>query len=200
MKIGIFVFEGVDVLDACGPYEVFLTASRLKERLGEAAPFEVVVVSRDGQPVTAYGGIGLVPQTSAADAGRLDVLVVPGTIDLDAALKNAGLINTVGKLSEGSTLTTSVCTGAFLLGEAGLLQEGPWTTHWEDIDLLAKRVPASGAKREVRWADAGAVITSGGLTAGIDMALHVVDRLVGIDLARQTAKQLDHPWNPDPAA
>ena len=86
-----------------------------------------------------------------------------------------------------------------LLDAAGLLQDGPWTTHWEDIDTLAETVPAAGAQRGVRWADAGTVVTSGGLTAGIDMALHIVDRLAGTDLAEQTARQLDHPWTRDPS-
>lgn len=96
-------------------------------------------------------------------------------------------------------MTTSVCTGAFLLAAAGLLDGRQWTTHWEDIDLLAGRLGPEGAVRGVRWVDAGAVVTSGGLTSGISMALHVVDRLAGRELAERTARQLDYPWHPDPA-
>lgn len=199
MKIGIFLFDGVDVLDAGGPYEVFLTANRLLERAGEAAPFDVMTISPDGAAVTAYGGLGLLPHASAADCGPLDVVVVPGTIDLAGALENVELIETVRRLAVDSDIKTSVCTGAFLLDAAGLLQDGPWTTHWEDIDALAETAPATGAQRGVRWADAGDVVTSGGLTAGIDMALHMVDRLVSLELAEQTARQLDHPWTPDPS-
>jgi len=198
MRIGILLFDGVDVLDAGGPYEVLLTANRLRERSRGSAPFEVITISPDGSAVTAYGGLGLLPHAAAADSGPLDVVVIPGTIDLDAALGNAGLIDVIESLATVSQITTSVCTGAFLLDAVGLLNDGPWTTHWEDIDSLAQTAPAANAQSGVRWADAGNVITAGGLTAGIDMALHLVDRLVGIELAEQTARQLDHHWSPNP--
>lgn len=198
MKIGIFLFEGVDILDAGGPYEVFLTASRLVERTGEAGPFEVITLTGDGQPVRSYGGMGVVPHQSVNDCGPLDAVVIPGTIDLEAAEKNPELLSSIDQLASKAALTTSVCTGAFLLAAVGLLEHKPWTTHWEDIDALGQRTQPEGARTGVRWVDAGNIITSAGLSAGIDMALHLVDRLVGTDLALQTAHQLDHRWDPDP--
>jgi transcriptional regulator GlxA family with amidase domain len=201
MRVGILVFEGVDLLDAGGPYEVFLTASRLVGRDGGDPPFDVVTVSADGEPVTAYGGLGLVPQAAAGEVGPLDVLVVPGTIDVDAATADARLVAAIEALDAGAGLTTSVCTGAFLLARAGLLDGRPWTTHWEDVDDLAARLSpdgAAGATRGVRWVDGGRVVTSGGLSSGIAMALHVVDRLAGRELAVRTARQLDYSWSPEP--
>ncbi len=198
MNIGIFLFDGVDLVDSGGPYEVFLTASRLQERTGNPGLFDVQTMSMDGSPVTAYGGLGLVPQASARDCQSLDVIVIPGTIDLEAAESNQNLLATVKHLASVSSLTTSVCTGAFLLAATGLLDERQWTTHWEDIDDLAQRTKSPGT-RGVRWVDAGNVITSGGLTAGFDMALHVVARLTSTELAQQTAKQLDYPWDSNPA-
>ncbi len=199
MNIGILLFDGVDLVDSGGPYEAFLTASRLQERAGQRGLFDVQTMSIDGSSVIAYGGLGLLPQASVTECSPLDVVVIPGTIDIYSAEKDADLLAAVRHLSSISAMTTSVCTGAFLLAAVGLLDGRPWTTHWEDIDDLAQRTETVGT-RGVRWVDAGDVITSGGLTAGFDMALHVVARLATVDLAHQTAKQLDYRWDPDPAA
>jgi transcriptional regulator GlxA family with amidase domain len=204
MRIGLLLYEGVDVIDTGGPYEVFLTASRLAKRAGDDPPFDVVTLTPDGNPVTAYGGLGLIPQAAASDPDlALDAVLVPGTIDIDAAAGDRELMAAVRTLTAGATLTTSVCTGAFLLAEAGLLAGRPWTTHWEDVDDLAARLgspgrPDGGARRGVRWVDDGEVVTSAGLASGIAMALHLVDRFAGRELAERTAGQLDHPWSPDP--
>jgi len=202
MRIGVLLYEGVDLLDAGGPYEVFLTASRLAARDGGDPPFDVTTVTPTGELVTAYGGLGLAPQTSLADCGRLDVLIVPGTIDVDAATGDKALRAAIDQLAGASGLTASVCTGAFLLAAAGLLDDRRWTTHWEDVDLLAQRLRPDRAVRDVRWVDAGEVVTAAGLSSGIAMALHLVDRLVGRELAERTARQLDYDWQPDasPAA
>jgi transcriptional regulator GlxA family with amidase domain len=196
MRVGLLVYDGVDLLDAGGPYEVFLTASRLVARDGAPVPFDVVTISRTGSPVTAYGGLGLVPQASVDDCGPLDVIVVPGTVDVDAVTGDASLVEAVRRLAGSSDLTASVCTGAFLLASADLVGDRPWTTHWEDIDALAARLGAKGV-RDVRWVDAGDVVTAAGLSSGIAMALHLVDRLAGRDLAERTARQIDYPWRPD---
>jgi transcriptional regulator GlxA family with amidase domain len=204
MRIGLLLYEGVDVIDTGGPYEVFLTASRLASRAGEDPPFDVVTLTPDGGPVTAYGGLGLIPQAAASDPDlALDAVLVPGTIDIDAAAGDGQLMAAVRTLTAGAALTTSVCTGAFLLAEVGVLTGRPWTTHWEDVDDLAARLgspggPDEGARRGVRWVDDGEVVTSAGLASGIAMALHLVDRFAGRELAERTARQLDHPWTPDP--
>ncbi|HEX6417810.1 MAG TPA: DJ-1/PfpI family protein, partial [Acidimicrobiales bacterium] len=169
----------------------------LAARDGGEAPFEVVTLSPDGGPVTAYGGLGLQPQAAVADGGSFDAVVVPGTIDLDAATGDERLLAAVRSLAGAAGITTSVCTGAFLLGATGLLEGRRWTTHWEDVDLLASRVGAAGAVRGVRWVDAGDVVTAAGLSSGIAMALHLVDRLAGRSLAERTARQLDYDWHPD---
>jgi transcriptional regulator GlxA family with amidase domain len=200
MRVGVLLFEGVDLLDAGGPYEVFLTASRLVARDGGDPPFEVVTISRTGRPVTAYGGLGLVPQTAAAGCGPLDVLVVPGTVDIAAVRADDELVAAIAQLARTSDLTASVCTGAFLLASVGLLDGRPWTTHWEDVDLLAQDLGEGAAVRGVRWVDAGEVVTGAGLSSGVDMALHLVDRLAGRDLAERTARQIDHGWRPDGTA
>ena len=194
--IAIVLFDDVDLLDVGGPYEVFLTANRLRQRRGESALFEVVTVSPGGNPVTSYGGMGLVPHASATDAGPFDIVVVPGAISIDEVLARADLQQTVQRLLSEAPVAVSVCVGAFFLSDAGLLAGRPWTTHWEDIPALAERL-GSGLGQRAQWVDAGDVITAGGLSSGIAMALHLVERVGGRPLAEATANQIDYDWDPN---
>lgn len=195
MRIGILLFEQVDLLDVGGPYEVFLTASRLVVRDGGEPPFEVLTVGLTPDTVTAYGGLRLTPDASLEACKALDVLVVPGAIEIDEVIADARLMAAVGSSARDAGIVASVCTGAFILGALGLIGERPWTTHWEDVPALAERVEGRG-EAWVRWADAGEVVTSGGLSSGIAMSLHLVDRLAGRELAARTAKQIEYEWNP----
>jgi transcriptional regulator GlxA family with amidase domain len=196
MRIGILVFDEVDLLDVGGPYEVFLTASRLVSRAGRPAPFDVVTVGVSGDPIVAYGGLSLTPQHALGDkAPDLDVLIVPGAIAIDEVLQDRRLLESIEGTASRASIVASVCTGAFLLGELGLLKGRAWTTHWSDVDELSKRVDGEG-QPWVRWVDTGAVVTSGGLSSGIAMALHLVDRLAGTELATRTARQLEYDWDP----
>ena len=195
MRIGIVLFDQVDLLDVGGPYEVFLTASRLVVRDGGAPPFEVLTVGATAEPVVAFGGLRLTPHTTLEACGALDVLVIPGAVDIDAVVSDATLLDAVGPVARGARVVASVCTGAFILGALGLLSERPWTTHWEDVETLAARVGGRG-EAWVRWVDSGEVVTSGGLSSGMAMSLHLVDRFEGRELAARTAKQLEYDWDP----
>lgn len=195
-RVAMLVFDGVDLLDVGGPYEVLLTASRLAERAGGAAPFEVVTVGLDARPVTAYGGLGVVPQLAVAELTDVDVAVVPGLIDVEAGVAEEALVAGVRRLADLSAeIVSSVCTGAFLLEAADLLG-GAATTHFEDLPALASRI-GDRAVADVRWVDAGRIVTAGGLSSGIAMALHLVDRLAGRELAEATARQIGYDWDPD---
>lgn len=195
MRIGILLFEQVDLLDVGGPYEVFLTASRLVVRDGGEPPFEVLTVGVTPDPVTAYGGLRLTPHMSLDASGALDALVVPGAIAIDDVIADADLMAEVGVSARAAGVVASVCTGAFILGALGLIGERPWTTHWEDVPALGERVESRG-EAWVRWVDAGEVVTSGGLSSGIAMSLHLVDRFAGRELAARTAKQIEYEWDP----
>lgn len=198
MRVAILLFDGVDLLDVGGPYEVLLTASRVQVRDGQRASFDVVTVSAGDEPVVAYGGLTLGPSTSLADAVGSDIVVVPGAIDIDEVAARERVRQAVTTLAAGAEVVTSVCTGAFLLGDAGLLDGRTFTTHWEDTAALVSRLDAPPAQgRTEPWVDTGAVVTAGGLSAGIAMALHLVDRLVSRDLAIRTARQIDYVWDPE---
>lgn len=199
-KITLLLFEGCDVMDVGGPYEVFLTANRLVARGGGEPPFAVRTVSPDGSAVTAYGGMGLLPShgaLAADDPG--DVVIVSGLIDIEAGVSDTALTSAIAAAAPGAHVMASVCTGAFLLDAAGVLADHDATTHWEDVAGLATRradAGSTGATRDdVRWVDDGDVVTGGALTNGIAMALHLVARFAGRDLAEATARQLDFVWH-----
>ena len=130
------------------------------------------------------------------------MLVVPGAIRIDDVLADSGLVDSVSTATRDVPVVASVCTGAFVLGALGLLEGRPWTTHWEDVEDLAGRLGGAGAAGEawVRWVDDGEVVTAGGLSSGIAMALHLVERFAGRDLALRTARQIEYDWDggPDP--
>lgn len=197
-RVGILVFDGFDLLDVGGPYEVFLTAARLAERDGQPPNFSIELLSPSGADVVAYGGMTLTALVPVTDESRFDVVVIPGLVDVPRALADPTIGAAIGTLAGNSALVTSVCTGAFLLAQQGLLAGLPATTHWEDIDGL-RQAGIADARAGLRWVDAGSVVTAGGLTSGLHMALHVVARLAGDEMAQRTARQLDMDWSPDPA-
>ncbi len=199
-RVAILLFPGFDLIDAGGPYEVFLTASRLAERDGLPPQYEVVLVSPGGADAIAYGGMTITALSSPEDAGPVDLALIPGTIDVASALADRRIVDAVRSLVGRSPAVASVCTGAFFLADAGLLSGKSATTHWEDLEVLEATAQTGPVKRDVRWVDEGSVVTSGGLTSGIHMALHLVARDYGVDHAVRTVRQLDQPWDPTGAS
>jgi len=191
--VGIYVFDEIEVLDLGGPFEVFSVANRLAVKEGQAQPFNVVTVSRDAETVEARGGYRFCPAHRFADAPAIDILVVPGGV-VDHECARPEVIAWLRSTHDGAELTASVCTGAFLLAEAGILAGMTATTHWEDINDLERRYPDLSVQRGPLWVDEGRVVTSGGISAGIDMSLHLVRRLLGENLARRVARQMEYDW------
>lgn len=193
--VGIFVFDNVEALDFAGPYEVFTTATRVHRRDQPASPepFGVCTISRAGAAVRARAGLLVQPDFSFAGHPPLDVLIVPGGV-VEAQLADPDVTRWIRTVSRRATLSASVCTGAFLLAQAGLLDARSATTHWEDVDALKRMFPGLDVRTGVRWVDAGAVVTSAGMSAGIDMSLHLVERIAGRELATRTARQMEFDW------
>ncbi len=193
--VGVYLFDDVEILDFAGPYEVFTTASRLSHRATPASPepFTVCTIARTRDLVRARAGLLVQPDYSAARHPSLDVLIVPGGV-VTAELAEPEVLRWIAGVARGTTLTASVCTGAFLLAKAGLLAGRSATTHWEDVDELREMFPDLSVRTGVRWVDEGPVVTSAGISAGIDMSLHLVERLAGRDLALRTARQMDFDW------
>ncbi len=194
-NVGIYLFDDVEVLDFAGPFEVFSTASRVKARLEPSAPkpFEVFTLADGKSTVAARGRLVVQAMYDLASHPPIDVLIVPGGV-VDAELQKSNLIEWIQRVDATSTITASVCTGAFLLGKAGLLEGKSATTHWEDIPDLRATLPRTKVQENVRWVDEGKLVTSAGISAGIDMSLHLVARLEGEALAVRTARQMQFDW------
>lgn len=195
--IGILVYDGCDLLDVGGPYEALLTAARLLERAGTGPVLSVTTTGIDTRPVQVYGGLELGGHRPASAVDHLDVLVVPGTVEVAAALDDQELRRTVRELAAVSDLVTSVCTGSFLLAASGLLAGRQATTHHEDLEALAARSDVGSVIGGVRFVGDERVVTAAGLSSGLSLGLHLVDRLVGRELALATARQLEHPFDPE---
>ena len=203
-RVDILLFPQVEVLDFAGPYEVFTTASRMAARLmpGSVPPFEVRTVASAAGPVRARAGLQALADAGFADAAPpAAVLVVPGGV-VDDVRRDEATLRWIAEAAAGAELVAPVCTGAFLLADAGLIAAGtPVTTHWEDIADLRRAHPALDVREGLRWVDGGriangraALVTSAGISAGIDMSLHLVERLAGRALAERTARQMDFEW------
>jgi transcriptional regulator GlxA family with amidase domain len=193
--VGIFLFDQVEALDFAGPYEVFTTASRVFKRLHpEAAePFKVITIAESSAPVQARAGMRVLPDFDLLAHPQIDLLIIPGGV-VNQELEKPAVIAWIAAQSRGARITASVCTGAFLLAQAGLLGNGSVTTHWEDIDDLRAMFPALDVRENQRWVDQGSVVTSAGISAGIDMSLHLVERIVDRQLALRTARQMEFDW------
>ena len=194
-NVGIFVFDDVEVLDFAGPYEVFTCATRMHMRTAAAvAPlFNVFTIGVDTSRCRARAGLTVYPDHGFAEHPAIDVLIIPGGV-ITAELAKPAVIQWITSVAARSTLTASVCTGAFLLAQAGLLNGKPATTHWEDSDDLKIQFPKIQVQTDCRWVDSDDIVTSGGISAGIDMSLHLVERLAGRALATRTARQMEFDW------
>ena len=191
--IGILLYEDVEVLDFSGPFEVFTTAARVAGKRGEAFSYEPLLIAPNRNAVYARAGYRVLPDYDFEDHPALDVLLVPGGVH-EPHLGDKRLLSWIRTQAETVSLLTSVCTGAFLLAEAGCVPGKTMTTHWEDIPDFRRRYPSIKCVEEVRWVEQGALISSAGISAGIDMALKVVARLGSEELAEQTARQMDFDW------
>ncbi len=199
LTIGLYVFDGVEALDFAGPFEVFTTAARMHAREHPHAPalMRVVAIGRTREPVRARAGLEIRPDAALGDPPALDLLVVPGGV-VAGELDKPDVIAWIAAQSARVPLVASVCTGAFLLARAGLLDGRRATTHWEDLADLRAAFPRVDVVVGVRWVDEGAVVTSAGISAGIDMSLHLVERLHDRALALRTARQMDFDWTENP--
>jgi len=190
MNIGIYIYDQAEVLDFSGPFEVFSTASRLS---ASEELFHVFLIGETGETVNARGGFRVNPSYGFHNHPVIDVLIVAGGVHTNQ-LESLKVIDWIAEQAKKTRLVASVCTGAFLLAEAGVLSSGPVTTHWEDISDLRKRYPGLTVQESIRWVDQGSVVTSAGISAGIDMSLHLVSRLHSLELAEKTARQMEFDW------
>jgi transcriptional regulator GlxA family with amidase domain len=198
-NVGILLFDGVEVLDFAGPFEVFsrtrLSSGIESRRSDETAPFRVFTVAKKDVPVTATGELQVVPRYSFQTAPPIDLLVIPGGYGTPTLLGDRETLDWIRATAATAKKVTSICTGSLLLAQAGLLDRKRATTHWGALDLLQQISDSRGAaisvQHHLRFVDDG-VITSAGVSAGIDMALHVVHQMCGASVAAETAHYMEY--------
>ncbi len=186
--VHILLFPDVEVLDFAGPYEVFHAANEVagKQR------FEIRTVAEGGDGLRARGGLRIRPELSFEDSGDVDIAVVPGGSGTRAAAERPAVVDWIRRQKGGAELVLSVCTGALLLGRAGLLDGKPATTHHTALDRLRTEVPSATVEGDRRFVEVGSLITAAGVSAGIDAAFRVVERTLGESLARETARYMEY--------
>lgn len=194
MNVGIYIYDQAEVLDFSGPFEVFSTASRAS---GGEEPFRVFLIAENDGPVTARAGYRVLPDYTIHDHPALDVLVIAGGVYTEEMQKEP-VLAWIREQSESVPLIATVCTGAFLLANAHPRIARRMTTHWEDKADLQATFPALTVVDDVRWVDEGNVVSSGGISAGIDMCLYLVSRLHSLELAERTARQMEYVWVRNP--
>jgi transcriptional regulator GlxA family with amidase domain len=193
-RVGILIFHEVEVLDFAGPFEVFA----ITEDLAKVKQFEVVTVSEKDELIRARNGLKVKANHTFADCPSLDLLIVPGGWGAEQVeIHNRVVLDWIAERDKTTEITASVCTGAFLLAKSGVVTDHGVTTHWMDVDDLQASYPALKVERGVKFVDQGRIVTSAGISAGIEMSLHLVGRICGIETAVRTAKRMDYAWTPE---
>ena len=194
INVGIFVFDEVEVLDFAGPFEVFSRTRLLKgaesRRSDDSAPFYPFTVSIDTKPLTATGGLKIIADYTFNNCPKIDILIVPGGYGTRTLLNNDSLLKWIKAVSDKANITASVCTGSLLLAKAGLLEGKRATTHWGAIEALksiSKDIHVISDRRVVN----DEIITSAGVSSGIDMAFMIVENLYGEQVASDTSKYIE---------
>ena len=191
-QIGIFLFDGVEELDAVGPWEVLSCWTRQFPQDG----WRVFCFAADGGPVTCAKGLVITPHHAQRAMPALDVLVHPGGGGTRPQLRDDQHLNWLRAQRESVPLLTSVCTGSLVYAAAGLLAGRPATTHWGSLELLSELDPTIDVRPDARFVDDGDIITAAGVSAGIDMALHLVARLTSVERAREVRRSIQ--YDPEP--
>ena len=197
-RVGILIFPNVEILDFCGPYEVF-SATHLNpaRRREEPSPFEVFLVAETKNTITTTGGLRVIPDYTLEDCPAFHILVVPGGWGVRKEIGNESLIGWLVDRALKAETVASVCTGAMLLGRAGLLDGLRATTHWGSLNWMRESFPNVAVEEKFHVIDEGRIITSAGISAGIDMALRLVMRYLGEAVARETARYMEYRFPDD---
>lgn len=195
IKVGILIFDQVEVLDVTGPFEVFcVTRLDEKRRLEEASPFQILLIAETLNQITAVGGLRFTPDVTTDTCPNLDLLIVPGGMGTRREVKNQTLVRWIRNRSRSTRLIASVCTGSCLIGKSGLLDNREATTHWRTYDFLFQSAPKVKIRRDLRFTLIDPIFTSAGIAAGIDLALSIVSHYFGTKVGRATAHHMEYPY------
>ena len=196
-NVGILLYDGVQVTDFTGPYDVFVLARPAGTPNPIEAPplFRVFTIAQQ-ETVSCEGGLRVLSDYRLHDHPPVEVLVVPGGLGVFRVRDDTAVMAWIRRTAETAQLATSVCLGSLLMGELGLFEGVPATTHWMFLDELRRIAPRAEVRGGVRYADAGKLLSSAGISAGIDMALHLVARLHSPERAREVRRYIQ--YDPEP--
>ncbi|HEY7205818.1 MAG TPA: DJ-1/PfpI family protein [Methylomirabilota bacterium] len=197
-RVAVVLFEGFTVLDVYGPVQAFASVRLPRPDGSWHRLFEIVTIAEKAGPVKSGEGPTTHADYAFVDAPAYDVLLVPGGFGTRKAVNNTALLLALTAASRAATVTTTVCTGSALLARTGLMDNRPATSNKVAWDWVVQQGPRVRWQRQARWVDDGDLVTSSGVSAGIDMALSVVARLHGVDMARQAARFMEYVWHEDP--
>ena len=197
-RVAVVLFEGFTVLDVYGPVQAFASVRLPRPDGSWHRLFEIVTIAEKAGPVKSGEGPTTHADYAFADAPAYDVLLVPGGFGTRKAVNNTALLLALTAASRAATVTTTVCTGSALLARTGLMDHRPATSNKVAWDWVVQQGPRVRWQQQARWVDDGDLVTSSGVSAGIDMALSVVARLHGVDMARQAARFMEYVWHEDP--
>ena len=189
-NVGILLFPHVEILDFAGPLEVFSSAATVGENRERLC--NVFTMAESAEPIRCNNPLTVVPDYTLENCPDMDILLVPGGRGTRPALDRPELIEWIVARAAKAELTTSVCTGSFLLAKAGLLDGKSATTYFASVPFMREHFPKVDTQENVRWVDAGNVVSSAGVSAGIDMALYLLQRLYGKEVADATARNIEY--------
>lgn len=187
-NVGIFLFHNIELLDFAGPYEVFSVTSELNNY----ELYNVFTISQDGKEIKSVNGLKVLPDYCFATHPDIDILVIPGGVGTKSELLKEEVLNWINKNHCNSKITMSVCSGARLLAKLGLLDNLECTTHHEVIEHLREIAPKAVIKSKERFIGNGRLFTSAGISAGIDLSLHIVGKLHGSNIANSTRAYMEY--------
>ncbi|MEX2284801.1 MAG: DJ-1/PfpI family protein [Gemmatimonadota bacterium] len=187
--VGILLFDDVEVLDFAGPFEVFSVTGRSDG----SYPFDVFTIAERTRPIAARNQLKVIPKHSFESFPKIDVLVIPGGFGTRREMLNQSLLDWVKDQAAQAEIVLSVCTGALILGRAGLLDGLAATTHHGAVSLLKEVAPAALVQDDRRVIDNGKFVVAAGVSSGIDASFYVIARLLGKDVAEETARYIEYP-------
>lgn len=193
IKVGILIFDEVEVLDFTGPFEVFSISESTQNNM---KLFDAFTVSEKNELISTRNGLQIYPKYTFNDCPDVDILIVPGGYGAEEIeIHNQKLLNWLVSMEKKVKTIASVCTGAFLLAESGILEKHQVTTHWMDVERLRNNYPKLNVIENVRYVDQGKILTSAGISAGIELSLYLVMKYCGLKTAKTTAKRMDYQWD-----
>ncbi|KIX22705.1 AraC family transcriptional regulator [Flavobacterium sp. 316] len=187
-NVGILIFNEAEVLDFAGPFEVFSVTSELNNY----KLFNVFTIAKELKPISAVNGLSINPKFDFNNCPPIDILIISGGIGTVEQMKDHEILNWIKKIHENTEFTLSICSGSRLLGALGVLDNQPYCTHKDVYKHMSEIVTNGFPQKSKRFVSSNKVYTSGGISAGIDLSFHIVEKLHGKEIAKKTAEYMEY--------